>query len=118
MVRILAEFSYWQYGAFSRTAMVPRPEVRVEDVEAVARRYAVKVQAQDVSPLFMLVRPFSRYKKITIKVMGDSPSEIRGCVRDLILIYGRPDEIPIALTPSKRAGRAIIESILRDYAQK
>jgi len=116
MAPIIAEFSYWSYGEFARSAMVPRPEVNASDVEKIARRYAVKVDVhQAASHFFMLGRVTSRYRKIVVRVIGDQAGEIRGCVREIILLYGRPDEVPLAFSASKRAGKAIVESLLREY---
>jgi hypothetical protein len=116
MTPIIAEFSYWSYGAFSKTAMVPRPEVNASDVERIARRYAVKAEVhQAASHFFMLGRITSRYRKIVVRIIGDQVGEVRGCVREIILLYGRPDEVPFAFNPSRRAGRAIVESLLREY---
>jgi len=47
--------------------------------------------------------------------LGENSNEVRGFTREIILLYGRPDEIPLALSPKKRAGRAIVEAMLREY---
>ena len=96
--------------------MVRRPEVNDFDLQRIAKRYAVKVQTrQTSSAFFSLGRLPSRYPKVTVTVVSENPDEIRGCVREIILLYGRPDEIPLALTPKRRAGRAILETMLREY---
>ena len=116
MAPIIAEFSYWSYGEFSRNAMVRRPEVNVSDVEKIARRYAVKVDVhQAASHFFMLGRTPGRYRKMVVRVMGDQVGEVRSCVREIILLYGRPDEVPFAFGTGRRAGKAIVESLLREY---
>jgi hypothetical protein len=113
---IVAEFSYWLYGQFSKTAMVRRPEVSDFDVQKIAEKYAVKVQTRRTSSsYFSPGRLPSRYPKVTITVLGENPNEVRGFTREIILLYGRPDEIPLALSPKKRAGRAIVEAMLREY---
>jgi hypothetical protein len=116
MAPIIAEFSYWSYGAFARSAMVPRPEVNASDVEKIARRYAVKVEVRPSSSLFFTMgRAPGRYRKMVLKVEGDGINEIRGFIREIILTYGRPDEVPLAFSTSRRAGKAIVESLLREY---
>ena len=116
MAPIIAEFSYWSYGELSKKAMVPRPEVNASDVERIARRYAVKAEVhQAASHFFILGRVTGRYRKIVVRVTGDQAGEVRGCVREIILLYGRPDEVPFAFSPSRRAGKAIVESLLREY---
>ena len=116
MGEIIVEFSYWFYDQFSKTAMVRRPEVNDFDLQKIARRYAVNVQTrQTSSAFFSLGRLPSRYPKVTVTVASENPGEIRGCTREIILLYGRPDEIPLALTPKRRAGRAILETMLREY---
>jgi hypothetical protein len=115
MAPIVAEFSYWYYGEFSRSAMIPRPEIRIQDIEMLASRYVVKVDVHEAPSLFLSAGRGGRYRKIVLKIMGDSADEIRSCARDIILRYGRPDEIPFAFSSDKRAGRAILESLLQDY---
>jgi len=116
MASIIAEFSYWSYGEYSKSAMLPRPEVNASDVESIARRYAVRVEVKQVSPrFFMLGRIPSRYRKTSLKVMGESANEVRSCVREIILLYGRPDEVPFSFSTARRAGRTIIQSLLKDY---
>jgi len=114
---IVAEFSYWSYGQFSKTAMMRRPEVSDYDVQKIAKRYAVKVQTRHSSSAYVSLGRLlpSRYPKVTITIMGDNPSEVRGFIREIILLYGRPDEIPLAFRTKKRAGRAIVEAMLREY---
>lgn len=113
---IIAEFSYWFYGQFSKTAMVRRPEVNDFDLQRIARRYAVSLQTrQTSSAFFSLGRLPSRYPKVTVIVASENPSEIRACLREIILLYGRPDEIPLALTSKRRSGRIILETMLREY---
>ena len=116
---IVAEFSYWFYGQFSKTAMVRRPEVNDFDLQRIARRYAVSLQTrQTSSAFFSLGRLPSRYPKVTVTVASENPGEIRGCMREIILLYGRPDEIPLALAPKRRTGRAILEAMLREYPDR
>ena len=116
MAPIIAEFSYWSYGEFSKSAMVSRPEVNALDVERISRRYAVKAEvSQTSSHLFMMGRTPGRYRKMIVRVIGDHANEVRGCVREIILLYGRPDEVPFAFSASKRAGKAIVEALLREY---
>jgi hypothetical protein len=117
--RIVAELGYWSYGQYSKTAMVRRPEVNDFDVQEIAKRYAVIVQTRfTTSTYFSLGRLPSRYPKVMITVKGDNPNEIRGFVREIILLYGRPDEIPLAFSPKKRSGRAIVEAMLRGYPDR
>ncbi len=93
-----------------------RPVVNESDVQKIARRYAVNAQTKLVSSTFFsLGRLPSRYPKITVTVIGENPAEIRGCIREIVLLYGRPDEIPFAVAPKKRIGRAILEAMLREY---
>jgi len=116
---IIAEFNYWSYGQFSKTAMVHRPEINDFDIQKIAKRYAVTVQTRHTSSAFFsLGRLPSRYPEVIIIVASENPDEIRGCVREIILLYGRPDEIPLALNPKRRAGRAIVEAMLREYPGK
>jgi len=100
--------------------MVPRPEVEASDIEKIARRYAVKVDVHQASTFFFMswTGILGRYRKKVVKVMGDNVNDVRSCVRDIILMYGRPDEVPFALSSGKRAGKAIVDSLLREYPGK
>lgn len=116
MATVIAEFSYWSYGEFSKSAMISRPEVNNTDIEKLARRYAVKVYVLESSSFFLsALRMPGKYRKMIIRIIGENSQEVRSCVRDIILSYGKPDEVPFALNSNRRAGRAIIESLLREY---
>ena len=116
MPPVTAEFSYWSYGEFSKTAMAPRPEVDAEDIQRIAIRHAVNVEVHPASSTFFTPGTMgAQYRKMALKVTGDSADEVRGFVREVILTYGRPDEVPFGLSPGKRAGKAIVESLLKEY---
>jgi hypothetical protein len=117
--RIISEMSYWFYNSFSKTAMVQRPEIKDFEIEAISRKYAVEVHTKRSLSTFLLVgRMPVRYPKVKITVKGDNPVEVRACLRELILLFGRPDEVPLAIVPKKRAGRAILDDLLKQYPSR
>ncbi|MEM2093884.1 MAG: hypothetical protein QXI32_01140 [Candidatus Bathyarchaeia archaeon] len=117
--RIVVEFSYWLYGRYFRNAMVRRPEVNNLDIEEISKKYAVKAQIRYTkSTYYSIGRPPRRYRKAIITVYSEYPDEIRGFLREIVLLYGHPDEIPLAFTMNKRAGRAILKAMLKEYPKR
>ena len=117
----MAEFHYWDYGEYSQTAMVSRPEIRVDELERIAREFNVKVSAAKVSATyFSLVRigwRVPRYDRIVVQVVGERVDDVKKCIGRIFLLYGRPDEVPCALFGEKRAGRMIIDELLREFRE-
>jgi DNA-directed RNA polymerase subunit M/transcription elongation factor TFIIS len=114
---IIAEFHYWDYGEFSRTAMKPRPEIKTEELEKIAREFNVKVEAKKTAASYFapgrIGYRLPRYRKVEIQVSGEQPDDIKTCVSRIFLLYGRPDEVPSALSGGKKAGKKIIDELLR-----
>jgi hypothetical protein len=119
---IVAEFHYWDYGEFSKTAMEPRPEIKNDELERIARLFNVKVEAKKVEKPY---RSFSRspmrrpifYRRVDILVSGEQAYDVKGCVDQIFKLYGKPDEVPRALFGSKKAGKKIVDEALRDFDQ-
>ncbi|MEM2094814.1 MAG: hypothetical protein QXI32_05905 [Candidatus Bathyarchaeia archaeon] len=112
--RVVAEFSYWVYARYSRNAMARRLDVNSIDIEEISKKYAVKVQIRHTMSTYYSIRR-SRHRKVTITVSSEYPDELRGFLREIVLLYGHPDEIPLAFTMRKRAGRAIVKAMLKEY---
>ena len=118
LVMIVAEFRYWDYGEFSKTAMMPHPEIDNAELERMARRFNVKVEANKVAGSY---RGFGRsirlpsYRRVDISVSGEQSRDVKGCVNEIIRLYGKPDEVPGALFGSKKKGRKIVDEALRDF---
>jgi hypothetical protein len=116
MAEIIAEFSYWSYGMLSGNAIAPRPEVTVETVDEIAAKHRVKTIVTQASPRFyMFAGTPSRYQRVTVRVVGEDAEAVKGFAREMILTYGGPDEVPLALSSARRAGNAILDSLLREY---
>lgn len=117
MAEIIAEFHYWDYGEYSRTAMVSRPEIKTEDLEKIAQEFNVNVSVKRGSAVY--ITPMSwrspSYCKILIQVTGRNSEDVRVCVGRIFLRYGKPDEIPIVLFGAKKEGKRIIDDLLKEY---
>jgi hypothetical protein len=122
MAVIVAEFHYWDYGEFSKTAMERRPEIKNDELERIARLFNVKVEAKKVEKPY---RSFSSgpmrrpifYRRVDILVSGEQASDVKGCVEQIFKLYGKPDEVPKALFGSKKAGKKIVDEALKDFDQ-
>jgi hypothetical protein len=121
---ITAEFHYWDYGEFSRTAMKPRPEIKIEELEKIAQEFNVKVEAKKVTASYYRVfiyrlpgRRFPSYRRVEIQVSGERPEAVKACVGRIFLLYGRPDKVPAALSDGKEAGKKIIDELLREFSE-
>jgi len=122
LAAIVAEFHYWDYGEFSKTAMEPRPEIKNDELERIARRFNVKVEAEKVEKPY---RRFSSspmrlpifYRRVDILVSGEQSRDVKGCVGEIFKLYGKPDEVPRAMFGSKKAGKKIVDEALRDFDQ-
>ena len=122
MPAIIAEFHYWDYGVYSQTAMESRPEIRVEELEKIAREFGVGVEVKKASASYFaswrIGWSFPSYGKIIVRVVGERVDTVRICVGRIFLLYGRPDEIPPALYGEKRIGKKIIDDLLREFSVK
>jgi len=113
---IVAEFHYWDYGEFSKTAMMPRPEIKSDELERIARGFNVKVDARKrVASYagFMGGMRLPSYRRVDILVSGERARDVKGCVGEIFKLYGKPDEVPRALFGSKRTGKKIVDEVLR-----
>jgi len=120
LAAIEAEFHYWDYGEFSRTAMMPRPEIKRDELESIARRFNVKVEAEKRAASyvgFARGMPLPSYRRVDILVSGERIRDVQGCVSEIFRLYGKPDEVPRALFGRKRAGKKIVDEVLRDFDQ-
>lgn len=119
MTEIMAEFHYWDYGEYSRTAMDSRPEIRVEELERIAREFNVRVEVKKVSAVYFAPARIGwrapNYGKVVVQVVGERVDDVKACVGRVFLLYGRPDEVPSAFFGRKRAGRMVIEDLLREF---
>lgn len=120
MAVIVVEFHYWDYGEFAKTAMEPRSEIKNDELERIARRFSVKVEARKVVASYLRSMRGMRlpsYRRVDILVSGERTSDVKGCVGEIFKLYGKPDEVPRALFGSKKAGKKIIDEVLRDFDQ-
>ena len=119
MNEIIAEFHYWDYGDFNRTAMEIRPQIQAEELMAIAQQFDVHVKVEKIrASYFPLMRFSSRavsYGKFIIRVSGTNVDAIKTCVGKIFIRYGRPDEVPMAFFGSKGAGKVIINTLLKDF---
>jgi hypothetical protein len=117
---IVAEFHYWDYGEFSKTSMMPRPEIKSDELERIARGFNVKVEARKrVASYagFMGGMRLPSYRRVDVFVSGERASDVKGYVGEIFKLYGKPDEVPRALFGGKRAGKKIVDAVLRDSDQ-
>jgi hypothetical protein len=115
---IVVEFHYWDYGEFSKTAMKPSPEIKNDELERIARRFNVKVEAKKVVASYLGFTYGMRlpsYRRVDIFVSGERTRDVKGCVGEIFRLYGKPDEVPRALFGSKRTGKKIVDEVLRDF---
>ena len=120
LAAIVAEFHYWDFGEFSKTAMKSSPEIKNDELERIARRFNVKVEANKVGASyvgFMRGMRLPGYRRVDIMVSGEQSLDVKGCVGEIFKLYGRPDEVPRALFGSKRAGKKIVDEVLRNFDQ-
>lgn len=120
MAVIVTEFHYWDYGEFAKTAMKPRPEIKNDELERIARRFNVKVEAKKVVASYSGFTRGMRlpsYRRVDILVSGEQTNGVKGCIGEIFRLYGKPDEVPRALFGSKKAGKKIIDEVLRDFDQ-
>ena len=120
MAVVVAEFHYWDYGEYAKTATVPRPEIKNDELQSIARRFNVKVEAKRVGATylhFMGGMQLPGYRRVDIMVSGDRTSDVKGCVGEIFRLYGKPDEVPRALFGNKKAGKKIIDEVLRNFTQ-
>lgn len=119
LAEIIAEFHYWDYGEYSPTAMDSRPDIRIEELERIAREFNVKVEVKKAEATYFSPWRISwrlpSYGKIVVQVAGERMDAVKACVGRIFLLYGRPDEVPSALFGGKRAGRKIIDDLLREF---
>jgi hypothetical protein len=118
---IVAEFRYWDYGEFSKTAMKPSPEIKNDELERIARRFNVTVEAKKSGATFVGFgyrgMRLPKYHRVDILVSGQQSLDVKGCVGEIFKLYGKPDEVPRALFGSKRVGKKIVDEALRDFDQ-
>jgi len=118
---IIAEFHYWNYDEYSRTAMKPRPEIKTEELEKIAREFKVKVEVKKVTATYStpgrIGYRLPSYRRVDIQVSGERPDDVKTCVGRIFLLYGRPDEVPAALLGGKKAGKKIIDELLREFSE-
>ena len=118
---IVAEFRYWDYGEFSKTAMKPSPEIKNDELERIARRFNVTVEAKKSASTFVGFgyrgMRLPKYHRVDILVSGQQSLDVKGCVGEIFKLYGKPDEVPRALFGSKRVGKKIVDEALRDFDQ-
>jgi hypothetical protein len=116
---IIAEFHYWDYGEFSRTAMKPRPEIKTEELEKIAREFNVKVEAKKATASYFtpsrIGMRIPSYNRIEIQVSGEQTDAIKYCVGKIFMLYGRPDGVSTALSGGKKAGKKIVDELLREF---
>jgi DNA-directed RNA polymerase subunit M/transcription elongation factor TFIIS len=116
---IIAEFHYWDYAEFSKTAMKPRPEIKTEELEKIAREFNVKVEAKKAAASYFtpsrIGMRIPSYNRIEIQVSGEQPDAIKSCVGRIFMLYGQPDGVSTALSGGKKAGKKIIDELLREF---
>jgi hypothetical protein len=121
LVVIVAEFRYWDYGEYSKTAMQSRPEIKNDELERIARLFNVKVEAKKVETPYRRwsspVRLPIFYRRVDVLVSGEHACDVKGCVDQIFKLYGKPDEVPKALFGSKKTGKKIVDEVLRDFDQ-
>jgi hypothetical protein len=118
---IIAKFHYWDYNEYSRTAMKSRPEIKIEELEKIARELNVKVEAKKVTTAYSgpgrIGYRLPSYRRVDIQISGERADDVKTCVGRIFLLYGRPDEVPVALLGSKKAGKKIIDELLREFSE-
>ena len=118
---IIAEFHYWDYGEYSRMAMKSRPEIKTEELGKISREFNVKIEAKKVIATYFapgrIGYRLPRYRRVDIQVSGEQPDDVKTCVGRIFLLYGRPDEVPAALSGGKKAGKRIIDELLREFIE-
>jgi hypothetical protein len=100
--------------------MEPSPEIKNDELERIARRFNVKVEAKKVVASYLRYMRGMRlpsYRRVDILVSGEQTDGVKGCVGEIFKLYGKPDEVPGALFGSKKAGKKIIDEVLRDLDQ-
>lgn len=121
MTEIIAEFHYWDYGAYVGTAMEVRPAIRCGELEELARAFNVSISINKASSTFFSLGVFGRnlprYDKVIVRVVGGQSKDVRTCVGRIFLLYGRPDEVPSAFFGGKKVGKRLIDELLREFEE-
>ena len=119
MKNIISEFHYWDYGIYARTALDSRPEIDSNELRRIGETFNVKVEVRKASLGYLTLMKigwrFPRYNKIIIRVIGDLKEDVRACLEKILLLYGRPDEVPLTFFSERRAGRIIIQDLLKEF---
>ena len=70
--------------------------------------------ASGVSALGRIGWSHSSYRRVDIQVSGERPYGVKTCISRIFLLYGRPDEVPAAHLGSKKAGKKIVDELLKE----
>ena len=121
MTEIIAEFHYWDYGAYAGTVMEARPAIRRRELVELARAFNVSISINKASSTFFSLgwfgRNLPRYDKVVVRVVGDQSTDVRTCVGRIFLLSGRPDEVPSAFFGGKKAGKRLIDELLHEFEE-
>lgn len=125
MAKIIVELHYFSKSktsfAWVYRKLGENVEIKKEDLAGIAQRHeAITITAEQVVVRLLVSEPmlywprFVRLPKTIITVTGDEEGSVKNCVTDLLKLYGIPDEIPRGLWGSKKVGKRIAESALKE----
>lgn len=120
MVKVVAEFGYWDYGEYAKSAMIQRRRVDTIELNQFGDEFGVKVNAVQGSAGFfnLMFWRMPRYERVMIQVIGEQIDDVRRCVGRIFLAYGLPDEVPFILFGEKRVGMFIVEDLIKEFKEK
>lgn len=132
MAKIEVKLVYWPISptshAWIHRKLGEKVDVEEEDLAEIAKKHkTVTIVAEKASkrhlkyetgvpPLPPYPGPLPRTQKIPktiIRVTGDTEYSVKNCVKDLLKLYGIPDETPGGFLRGKK-GKRIVESALRE----
>ncbi|MFH0749158.1 MAG: hypothetical protein V1915_04500 [Candidatus Bathyarchaeota archaeon] len=122
MNKIVAEFHYWDYEGYARTAMESRPEINLDELKNIGQEFNVKIEIKKDSPSYFTLTRIGwqspHYSRFVIQVIGEYDKDVKVCVGKIFLRYGKPDTVPMAFFGERRAGRIIIEDLVSEIKRR
>ncbi|MDQ1278961.1 MAG: hypothetical protein QG670_221 [Thermoproteota archaeon] len=98
--------------------MDSHPDVEIEELERIARKYEETLIARNVSATFWRlsrIGSISKYSKVIVEVMGYNEESISCCITEIFKEYGKPDEIPTPFFGEKRRKKRVFDDVLREH---
>ncbi|MEM3825631.1 MAG: hypothetical protein QXG27_05765 [Candidatus Bathyarchaeia archaeon] len=125
MKKIVAEIHYYDRseGSFfwQHRKIGEKAEITLQDIEEISQKHKkVTVTIKRVYERVFGITPIKRWPtplkmpKTIIVVEGYDKEHVRHCLKDLLKLYGVPDNCAGGLFGEKKRGKKIVESLLQE----